>query len=212
VYAAHEKLVPTPPELCFPAQMRGDPAACERWLADHEDAFARLAAQRQAMAEVKRDAVIERNILALIEGLIADRTLLPCDVAETIAKSRIETRRTIDALMSDRFVTVPATDSIQSVADTLKAHSSEAALVLAQDGALEGILTRWDIVLAVADRLAPECPAREIMTREVVAFRPHESVVDVIPLARQHGYSVMPVVDEGRKVVGVIRLQDLIAI
>jgi CBS domain-containing protein len=84
--------------------------------------------------------------------------------------------------------------------------------VLAQDGALEGILTRWDIVLAVADHLAPECPAREIMTREVVAFRPHESVVDVIPLARKHGYSVMPVVDEGRRVVGVIHLQDLIAI
>ena len=212
VYAAHEKLVPTPPELCFPAQMRGDPAACERWLVDHEAGFARLAEQRQAMAEVKRDAVIERNIHALIEGLIADRTLLPCDVAETIAKSRIETRRTIDHLMSDQFVTVPATASIQSVADTLKAHSSEAALVLSDQGTLAGILTRWDIVLAVADRLSPQRPAREVMTQEVVAFRPHESVVDVIPLARQHGYSVMPVVDEGRTVVGVIRLQDLIAI
>ena len=50
------------------------------------------------------------------------------------------------------------------------------------------------------------------MTREVVAFRPHESVVEVIPPARRHGYSVMPVVDEERKVVGVIRLQDLIAV
>jgi IMP dehydrogenase len=156
--------------------------------------------------------VIERNIRALIEGLVADRTLLPCDVAEGIAKSRIETQRTIDHLMSDRFVTVSAADSIQTVADTLKATSSEAALVLSEQGTLDGILTRWDIVLAVADRLAPESPAREVMTREVVAFRPHESVVDVMPLARQHGYSVMPVVDEGRRVVGVIRLQDLIPI
>jgi CBS domain-containing protein len=109
-------------------------------------------------------------------------------------------------------VTVPATADIQTVADTLKARSSEAALVLSEEGALAGILTRWDIVLAVADRLPPSSPAREIMTREVVTFQPHESVVDVIPLARQHGYSVMPVVDEARRVVGVIRLQDLIEI
>jgi glutamate dehydrogenase (NAD(P)+) len=212
IYAAHEKLVPTPTELRFPAEMRGDRAACERWLVEHEEAFAQLAEQRRALAQRKRDAVIERNIEALIEGLVADRTLLPCDVAEQIAKSRIETRRTIHHLMSEHFVTVPASASIQTVADTLKATSSEAALVLSESGTLDGILTRWDIVLAVADRRAPECQAREIMTREVVAFRPHESVVEVIPLARQHGYSVMPVVDEERRVVGVIRLQDLIAI
>lgn len=212
VYAAHEKLVPTPPELRFPASMRGDRSACERWLLEHEAAFARLAERRRRLAETKRDEVIERNMHALIEGLLADRTRLPCDVAEGIAKSRIETQRTVDALMSDQFVTVSETASIQSVAEELKANSSEAALVLSDEDTLAGILTRWDIVLAVADHLAPECPAREIMTRDVVAFRPHESVVEVMPLARQHGYSVMPVVDQERQVVGVIRLQDLIAI
>jgi CBS domain-containing protein len=133
-------------------------------------------------------------------------------VAEQIAKSRIETERTIDHLMTDQFVTVPATASVQTVADTLKARSSEAALVLSEQGTLAGILTRWDIVLAVADRLEPECPAHDIMTRDVVAFQPHERVIDVIPLARRHGYSVMPVIDGGGRVLGIIRLQDLIAI
>jgi len=212
IYAAHEKLVPTPTELRFPARLRGNRAACERWLAERGEAFAELAERRRALAERKRDAVIERNITALIEGLSADRTQLPCDVAEGIAKSRIETQRTIDGLMSDQFVIVPETASIQSVADTLKANSTEAALVLSDGGVLEGILTRWDIVLAVADRRAPAALAREVMTREVVAFRPRESVVEVMPVARRHGYSVMPVVDEERRVVGVIRLQDLIAI
>jgi CBS domain-containing protein len=37
-------------------------------------------------------------------------------------------------------------------------------------------------------------------------------VIEVMPLARRHGYSVMPVVDGERRVVGVIRLQDLIAV
>jgi glutamate dehydrogenase (NAD(P)+) len=212
IYAAHEKLVPTPPELRIPPQIRGDREACEQWLRAHEAAFAELAEARRALAAKRRDAVIVRNIEALIEGLVADRTQLPCDVAEGIAKTRIETQRTIDGLMADQYVTVPATASIQTVAETLKATSSEAALVLSEKGTLAGILTRWDIVLAVADRLSPERPAHEVMTRDVVAFRPHESVVEVIPLARKHGYSVMPVVDEGERVVGVIRLQDLIAV
>ena len=212
IYAAHEKLVPTPPELCFPAQMRGDAEACERWLAEHAEGFAQLAEQRRALAQARRDAVIERNMSQLVQGLVADRTLLPNDVAEGIAKARIETQRTIDRLMTTEYVTVPAEADIQTVADTLKARSSEAALVLSDQGTLVGILTRWDIVLAVADRLPPSSPARAIMTSEVVTLSPRESVVSVIPLARRHGFSVMPVVDEERRVVGVIRLQDLIEI
>jgi glutamate dehydrogenase/leucine dehydrogenase/CBS domain-containing protein len=212
IYAAHEKLVPTPPELRFPAHVRGDPEACERWLADHAEAFARLAERRRTLARARRDEVIERNMGQLVRGLVEDRTLLPCDVAEQIAKARIETQRTIDRLMTAEYVTVPVGVDIQAVADTLKATSSEAALVLSEQGALAGIITRWDIVLAVANRLPPGSPAREVMTREVVTVQPHESVVDVMPLARRHGYSVMPVVDDARRVVGVIRLQDLIEI
>ncbi len=217
IYAAHEKLVPTPPELQFPpglrqAHVRGNREACERWLTEHEEGFARLAERRRALAEAKRDQVIEQNMGQLVHGLVQDRTLLPCDVAEQIAKARIETQRTIDRLMRAEYVTVSSAADIQTVADTLKATSSEAALVLSNQGALVGIITRWDIVLAVANRLPPNSPAREVMTREVVTFQPHESVIDVMPLARRHGYSVMPVVDDERRVVGVIRLQDLIEI
>jgi glutamate dehydrogenase (NAD(P)+) len=217
IYAAHEKLVPTSPELQFPpglrqAHVRGDREACERWLAEHEAGFKRLAEQRRARAEVKRNQVIEQNMGQLVRGLVRDRTLLPCDVAEGIAKARIEAQRTIDRLMTTAYVTVSSGTDIQAVADTLKATSSEAALVLSDQGVLVGIITRWDIVLAVANRLPPGSPAREVMTREVVAFEPHESVIDVMPLARRHGYSVMPVVDDARHVVGVIRLQDLIEI
>ena len=50
------------------------------------------------------------------------------------------------------------------------------------------------------------------MTEHVVAFHPHENVIDVMPLARERGYSVMPVIDGEKGVLGVIRLQDLIEI
>jgi CBS domain-containing protein len=181
-------------------------------LADHADAFARLAAERRALAQRKRDGVIERNMAQLVGGLVSDRTALSCDVAEHIAKSRIETQRTIDRLMTDEFVTVSSTEDIQTVASKMKAMSSEAALVLSSRGALAGIITDWDIVLAVANRMDAGRRASEIMTEHVVAFHPHENVIDVMPLARERGYSVMPVIDGEKGVLGVIRLQDLIEI
>jgi len=212
IYAAHEKLVPTPRALQFPDRICGDEGACERWLADHADAFARLAAERRALAQRKRDQVIEHNMVQLVGGLVSDRTALSCDVAEHIAKSRIETQRTIDRLMTDQFVTVSSAEDIQTVASKMKAMSSEAALVLSPRGALVGIITDWDIVLAVANRMDAGRRASEIMTEHVVAFEPHENVIDVMPLARRRGYSVMPVIDGERGVLGVIRLQDLIEI
>jgi glutamate dehydrogenase (NAD(P)+) len=212
IYAAHEKLVPTPRALQFPDRIRGDEHACERWLADHADAFAQLAADRRALAQRKRNRVIERNMAQLVQGLVSDRTALSCDVAEHVAKSRIETQRTIDRLMTDEFVAVSSTEDIQTVASKMKALSSEAALVLSPRGALVGIITDWDIVLAVANRMDAGRRASEIMTEQVVAFQPHENVIDVMPLARKRGYSVMPVIDGDRGVLGVIRLQDLIEI
>jgi CBS domain-containing protein len=66
----------------------------------------------------------------------------------------------------------------------MKALSSEAALVLSPRGALVGIITDCDNVLAVANRMDAGRRASEIMTEHVVAFQPHENVIDVMPPAR----------------------------
>jgi len=212
IYAGHERLVPTPADIRFPDDVLGDHEACERWLADHAEEFAQLAQERRDLGGAKRDRVIERNMTMLVEGLVDDTSLLPSDVAEGIAKSRIESQRTIERLMVRDFVAVSADETLQTVAGRLKDVPSDAALVLSPQGALVGIITDWDIVLAIANRLGTSSPAGEVMTKDVVAFGPRESVLDVIPVARKHGYSVMPVVDEDGSVLGVIRLQDLIEI
>jgi glutamate dehydrogenase (NAD(P)+) len=212
IYAGHEKLVPTPADIRLPADILGDHAACERWLARHAGRFAELAEERRVLARTKRDQVIRQNMTLLINDLVDDASLLPMDVAEGIAKGRIEAQRTIERLMVRDFVAVSPDETLQTIAGRLKDVPSDAALVLSPQGALIGIITDWDIVLAIANELGTESPAREIMTKDVVAFGPGESVLDVMPIARKHGYSAMPVVDEDGGVLGVIRLQDLIEI
>ena len=193
---------------------RGDPSfdACERRLADHADQFGLLAEERRALAQARRDQVIEQNMTLLITDLVDDASLLPCDVAEAIANGRTESQKTIERLMVTSFVAVSPEETPQTIAGRLRDVPSAASLVLSPQGTLVGIITDWDIVLAIANRLGTSSPAREIVTRDVVAFGPRESVLDVMPVARKHGYLVMPVVDEARRVLGVIRLQDLIEV
>src|SRR6266571_5436967 len=79
IFAAQEQLIPTPKHLRVPDTMRGDRAAIDRWLAQHAEAFATLAEQRRQAAEIYRDTVIRHNMRELIDLLVADADLLPCE-------------------------------------------------------------------------------------------------------------------------------------
>jgi CBS domain-containing protein len=48
------------------------------------------------------------------------------------------------------------------------------------------------------------------MTGDVFTLSPGDSIVDVKAVARKHGYSAMPVVDDDERVLGIVQLPDLI--
>jgi len=146
----------------------------------------------------------------LIQELINDKMALPCDIAEHIAKSRIEEQRKVKSLLTHRFAVVSPNEGIRSVAKKMGDALSEVALVLASDQTLVGILTDWDIVAAVASCLDASSVAQEVMTKDVVTLRPEETIVNVKPMARMRGYSAIPVVDDSGRVLGIVQLQDLI--
>ena len=69
--------------------MLGDDAAVDRWLAEHADEFAALAEQRRLAGEEWVQPVIRRNMVELVDALIADPDLLPVEAAEQISIARI---------------------------------------------------------------------------------------------------------------------------
>ena len=73
--------------------------------------------------------------------------------------------------------------------------------VLDREGRITGIVTSWDIARAVAcglDRL------EDIITRDVVTTLPDEPVEEAAHRMEAHDISALPVVDEGKKVIGLI--------
>jgi glutamate dehydrogenase (NAD(P)+) len=89
IFAAQEHLIRTPKHLRIPESTLGDFESVNEWLEQHSQDFEQLAEKRLIAAEKARDGVIKRNMHELIDQLISDPDLLPCEAAESISIGRI---------------------------------------------------------------------------------------------------------------------------
>lgn len=87
-----------------------------------------------------------------------------------------------------------------------------ALLLTDQSGRLSGILTDGDLRrLILRDRSELDRPARELMTRTPRTLADVALVRDAVNMVREHRQDEIPVVDESGKPVGIVDVQDLIA-
>jgi CBS domain-containing protein len=80
-------------------------------------------------------------------------------------------------------------------------------------GKVIGILTDRDIVLrgVAAERNLSEIPVRKIMTVNPTTINVNYDVVDAVWLMRTRGVRRLPIVDQHRRVFGIITLDDILA-
>jgi glutamate dehydrogenase (NAD(P)+) len=205
IYAAQERVILTPDHLRIPQPMLGERAAVEGWLAEHRAEFEALAERRRAAGETKRDEVIRRNVKELVDRLVADADMLPCEAAESISISRIassESFRTAADVM-EPIPTIAANRTVRAAAQLLVEEGAEILAVVSVTGELAGVVTDWDITRASATACAEDLPLAEIMTREVVTAQPTDAILDVVRKLEHYEISAMPVVN-GEGVRGVI--------
>lgn len=211
IFAAQEHLIKTPSGLRIPKQMLGDHQAVNRWLGENASGFDQLAAQRRDAAEDYRDEVIRRNMRELVDLLITDADMLPYEAAERISIQRIassEADRTACELMVP-IPTITATNTAQDAAKLLIDSSSPILAVIATSGELVGVLTSWDITRATALGSPDDTLLEKVMTHDVIAAAPDDSILDMLRKLEHHEISAMPVVDND-SVVGVVSA-DLLA-
>jgi glutamate dehydrogenase (NAD(P)+) len=211
IFAAQEKLIKTPDHLRIPQTILGDRAAVERWLADHQTEFAELAERRRLAGEAKRNEVIRRNMIELIDYLVADSDMLPCEAAEKISINRIaasEQDRTVADIM-EPIATILETETVGEAAKLLISTRGDILAVVSATGELTGVITDWNVTEASATACAADIPISEIMTREVITARPTDTILDVVRKLEHYEISAMPVVTK-QGVIGVIS-SDILA-
>ncbi len=205
IYAAHERMIPTPDELLVPGNILGNTEEIEDWLHRNQDAFAELAELRRKAAVKKLETVIRNNMEELIDGLCRDADSLPCEIAEKISVRRIasmEKAKTAGDVMEDA-PTIGVDKQITDAAELLVKAPVSIVNVVSEKGKLIGIVTNWDITSAMASHLPMDAPLTRVMTADVIFAEPDTPILDCVRILENHEISAMPIVDND-KVVGVI--------
>jgi len=86
------------------------------------------------------------------------------------------------------------------------------ALLVYESGALAGIVTERDYLrrVAVEGRDERTTPVREIMSRELVYVGPDATVDECMAVMTERRIRHLPVVGEGREVLGIVSIGDVV--
>src|ERR687893_517891 len=126
---------------------------------------------------------------------------------------------TVADIMETDVPTVLPEDTVESVLATLREHELPGVPVVNSGGRCVGIITEADLVLAGEDadlhlphyfelwlRKATAALAKDLMTEDPVTIEPHVSVAEAARLIARSRHNRLPVVQHGRLVGVVTRL------
>jgi CBS domain-containing protein len=110
-----------------------------------------------------------------------------------------------DVLQIDASATV--FDAIKKMVD-----GNVGALLVTDGGELTGIVTERDYLRRVTleGRTEKGTQVREIMSSELVYVTPESSVEECMAVMTERRIRHLPVLDEGRKVVGIVSIGDVV--
>lgn len=114
----------------------------------------------------------------------------------------------VEEVMTREVITVAPQTSMAELREILREHRISGAPVL-ENGELVGIITIEDLIKALA-RGEMETRVEEKMTRDPMTLRTDEPVVLAVNHFTRYGFGRFPVVDEKRKLVGVLTRGDIV--
>jgi glutamate dehydrogenase/leucine dehydrogenase/CBS domain-containing protein len=205
IFAAQEQLIKTPDHLRIPDEILGHFDKVDNWLNLHSQDFESLAEKRLQVAQQARDEVIRRNMHELVDLLISDPDLLPCEAAEHISISRITSRekdRTASDIM-ESIITIQATSTMQEAARLFVETGCPILAVINARNDIVGVVSNWDITKAASRGPIEKATLEQSMTREVISAKPDDSILELVRKLEYYEISAMPVV-ESKKVHGMV--------
>lgn len=116
--------------------------------------------------------------------------------------------RTVSELMTPHPTVVEVTDTVRAVAQTM-ATQDVGSLVVAEDGAVVGIVTDRDLVVrGLAEGIGLDAPVGQLATVHPLTVAPGDDLADVVRIMRDKAVRRVPVVEDGQA-VGVLSIGDL---
>lgn len=119
---------------------------------------------------------------------------------------------TAGGIMTTNFVSLHAELTVGQALSQLKQKSADAETIyyvyLVDDqGYLSGVITLRDLIVTNDDK-----PLRDVMTPHVISVSVHDEQADVAQKIRDYNFVALPVVNDQRKLVGIITVDDVIEV
>lgn len=117
----------------------------------------------------------------------------------------------ISSIMTKNVVTVKADDSLELVKHLLFEKHFHHLPVVDNNGALIGIITSWDLMKSnkrfeeYGDYLV-----KDLMTTKVAALGPEDLIGAAAMVFLRHLFHGLPIVDDNRKLIGIITTHDIL--
>lgn len=126
----------------------------------------------------------------------------------------------VERIMSTILVTVEMDDSLRAVKEIFD-NSRFHHLLVVESGKLFGIISDRDLLKALSPNLGTMSEtardlaslnkkAHQIMTRKPVTLEQNAGINDAIDIFINHNISCIPIIDNGRKPVGIISWRDIL--
>ena len=126
-----------------------------------------------------------------------------------------------DVMITQLVTGTPDLRLYQALALMEQKHIRHLPLIDAENGLLVGILTDRDVKRHMSaafrtdhekaeDRASMLVTVADVMTRDPFSVRPETPLKDVVQAMIEHKFGAVPVVDAGRKPVGIITSIDLL--
>ena len=119
-------------------------------------------------------------------------------------------KRTARDIMTDRVITAKANMLITDVIKLLLRWHISGIPIVNDNGKLIGIVTEHDVVNFALSGHAARSTAAEVMTTQLETLSPNTLVAEVINYFASRRIRRVPVVDEERKVIGIISRRDIV--
>jgi len=140
-------------------------------------------------------------------------------------KALFEAREWIRDIMKSPVITCAPDASVHDAAHLMLEKDIHCLPVVEDGTRLVGILTESDLMYQLSPE-ATDTPlhhlffrkrvhkaghtAGEVMTREVLAVHPEDSIIDAVHILLKHGFGRLPVVDQDNHLVGIVARKDLL--
>jgi len=155
------------------------------------------------------DAAAILKMMPTVNNIRVLRAMKP-GIAAKIKKILSYDKKTAGSIMATRFLTIPEHLTVKNAIKYLKSKMPEPKHIFyiyieGKDKELKGIVSLRDLILA-----KPEDYISNIINKDIITINVDTDIDDVFNLMSKYTLLALPVLDKDKKIVGVIRINDIL--